>query len=84
MSNDSFKPQKPIAGQNKAVLSIVFDPDAPPDKHFMVNGPFENGILFLGMLEMAKATFYEWRQRQTKEAEPGGHILIPRFVPPSS
>lgn len=79
MSNDKFKPPKPVAGSGRVVLSIMLDPDAPSDKNFLVSGPFENGVLFLGMLEMAKMTLAEHRAQAAQTDE--RRIVIPQIIP---
>lgn len=78
MSNDTFKPLKPLS--EKAVLTIVYDPQKDA---FEINGPMDNGLLFLGMLEMAKVTFIERRAELWAKAKAASErrIVIPQIVP---
>lgn len=47
-----------------------------------VEGPWNDGILFLGLLEMGKLAFLEGRMNADKKPKFENKIVVPQIVPP--
>lgn len=60
----------------KIVVQITLDTET---KAVQIEGPFDDGILFLGMIEMAKVSFFVSKAKQEAGAK---QILIPQPVAP--
>lgn len=60
----------------KFQININFDSKSG---QFHVDGPFEDSVLFLGMLEMAKVTLIDVREKEGKAAKVAPMIAIPRL-----
>ncbi len=71
MGTNGEKP-KPVAVVEWSTIRIAW---CPTTNELQVNGPLDNSILFLGMLEMAKISLLEYRAKRAVqnivEAPPG-------------
>ncbi len=56
----------PIVGQPKHRIVIEYD---PATEQVTCNGPIQNSLLFLGMLDMARISFLEHRLRSGVRTE---------------
>lgn len=69
MNGDNGQPQVPMS--NGIEISIVFDPNTG---RVLVNGPINEKILCLGIMEMAKRAIMDFNPATT-----GGGILVPKM-----
>ena len=63
----------------KVEMRIILDTET---NAVQVEGPFNDGILFLGMLEMAKTSFVVSKATQQSEAQAKREIIVPQIVGP--
>ncbi len=63
----------------KVVVQITLDTET---NAVQIEGPFQDGILFLGMLEMARTSFVVSKATQQTAIQAKKEILIPQIVGP--